>query len=395
MNFIKLFRRSTNTTSFLPEIDGLRFFAIFTVLVYHMNTAYIKQIGLTHQEWRDMVGLESYFDIAWWIIRLDVGVKVFFAISGFILALPFLKQYVSGGKQVQIKDYFIRRLTRLEPPFVISLIGFYFVHVFLLQADGIELIPHFFAGLIYGHVFIFGEGNPINPVTWSLETEAQFYIVLPLLFWILFQFKKLFLQILFILLLIVISIMSKSYFFYQGLDHVQSSILAYFTNFASGILFAWVYLKLGDIFFKNRNFVYDLLGLLSVFLMFYFYKPQAYWLNNIILNLSILGLFLSVFKGNLTNWFYTRPIIYIIGGMCYSIYLLHFAFFHLIVKFTGSIQVGQGYWQDFMIQSVIMLPLVLVVSSIYYLLIEKPCMNKDWPTNLYKTIVSGISTLRK
>ena len=31
---------------------------------------------------------ETYMELGWWMIRLDLGVKVFFAISGFILALP-------------------------------------------------------------------------------------------------------------------------------------------------------------------------------------------------------------------------------------------------------------------------------------------------------------------
>jgi peptidoglycan/LPS O-acetylase OafA/YrhL len=63
----------------------------------------------------EMGGAKTYFSTAWWWVRLDLGVKVFFAISGFILALPFLKYYFGlSDKKVQLKSYFIRRLTRLE-----------------------------------------------------------------------------------------------------------------------------------------------------------------------------------------------------------------------------------------------------------------------------------------
>ncbi len=70
-----------------------------------------------------MGGAKMNFSMAWCWVRLDLGVKVFFAISGFVLALPFLKYYLGiSDKKVQLKSYFIRRLTRLEPPFIITLV---------------------------------------------------------------------------------------------------------------------------------------------------------------------------------------------------------------------------------------------------------------------------------
>jgi peptidoglycan/LPS O-acetylase OafA/YrhL len=114
ITILKKLQRNTTSTQFIPEIDGLRFFAIFTVLIFHLNTALLKQLQI---DFKEVLSMDSFLNIGWWIIRLDVGVKVFFAISGFILAIPFLKQYLNVGKKVNLKDYFIRRLTRLEPPF--------------------------------------------------------------------------------------------------------------------------------------------------------------------------------------------------------------------------------------------------------------------------------------
>jgi peptidoglycan/LPS O-acetylase OafA/YrhL len=378
LNVISVFRRSTSSTSFIAEMDGLRFFAIFTVLLYHMNTAYVKQLGMNLTDWKDAVGSDAIFQIGWWFIRLDVGVKVFFAISGFILSLPFFKAYLFDGKKVNLKEYFIRRLIRLEPPFIITLIGFYFVHVFVLNANAFKLLPHFFAGLIYSHVLIFGRGNPINPVTWSLETEAQFYLILPFLFFVFFNIKTNLGRAIFSIVLILLSIYAKHYFYHHGIGHFSSTIVAYFTNFAVGIFFAYLYLKKVSYFKKDRNIFFDLIAVFSVFIMFWFYKPQAAWYNNVLLNLSILGLFVSAFKGTISNWFYTRPFIFLIGGMCYSIYLLHFALFFFLVKYTGLISVGQGYWLDFFIQFLILFPSVILVSAVFYLSIEKPFMDKKW-----------------
>jgi peptidoglycan/LPS O-acetylase OafA/YrhL len=181
-------KRKINSAHFIPEIDGLRFFAIITVVMFHLNSALSKSLGYTASEGIDFLG--GKYDLlqpGWWVIRLDLGVKVFFAISGFVLALPFLRYGILGeGKPINIKTYFVRRLTRLEPPFVISLLVFLLVHVILLKEPLAEIQGDFFAGLFYLHGLIFGEPNPINPVTWSLEVEAQFYMLVPLLFWITF-----------------------------------------------------------------------------------------------------------------------------------------------------------------------------------------------------------------
>ena len=337
-------------------------------------------------QWKETVDMNPYSGIGWWFVRLDVGVKVFFAISGFILAMPFLKQYMNNGKKVQLGDYFIRRLTRLEPPFIISLIVFYVVHVFFLYGDFAALFPHFLAGLTYTHVFFYGESNPINPVTWSLETEAQFYIILPFLMTLLFAIRHRLFRVLFIFLIILLSIYAKSYFFYEKVPHLESSILAYLTNFASGVFFAWLFLSYQSLFKKEKHLFFDLVGWGAIFMMFTWYKPQAYWLNNVVLNLSIIGLFLAVFKGKLFNWFFTRPWVYLIGGMCYSLYLLHYAFFYLVLKYSVKIPTMGNYWFDLMIQFVVVIPLFLVIAGLFFLMIEKPCMNKDWMSNFILSI---------
>jgi peptidoglycan/LPS O-acetylase OafA/YrhL len=378
---VRLFRRSTNSTNFIPEIDGLRFYAIFTVVIFHLNTAFSKHLGLIDLGQSLLGGRNSLGSPAWLLVRLDLGVKVFFAISGMVLALPFLKQYLLNGQKIGLKDYFYRRLTRLEPPFLLSLVMFFGVHVLLLSASPTELLPHFGAGILYAHVFIFGQPNPINPVTWSLETEAQFYLLVPLIFYLLFRKNNLGWTIFVTTSFFVSSVLLRSYFIKNNIPELGSSVIAYLSNFMIGIIFAWIYL-INQLFFVNKRFYWDLIGFTAIFTQFYFYKPQHDYLNNIMFNLSILLMMFATFKGSLMNWFFTRPVIYIIGGMCYSIYLLHYAFFHLLVKYTGSMTSGIGYGVDFLIQILVGLPLVLMVSGVFYLLIEKPCMDKHWPSGL-------------
>ena len=105
MKLLRHFQRKTASNNFIPEIDGLRFLAIITVVLYHLNTSFSKEIGLGLPDALiEMGGSKSNFSLAWWWVRLDLGVKVFFAISGFVLALPFLKYYLGiTDRKVQLK----------------------------------------------------------------------------------------------------------------------------------------------------------------------------------------------------------------------------------------------------------------------------------------------------
>jgi peptidoglycan/LPS O-acetylase OafA/YrhL len=383
MNLIQRFQRSTSSASFVPEIDGLRFFCIFLVMIFHLNTAMHKNVDAYHAYWQNQLLIKTMGDLSWWVARLDLGVKVFFAISGYILGMPFLKYYLYGGKKIDIKQYLVRRLTRLEPPFIISLLGMMLIQIVLFHKNAIEWVKHFVAGIFYAHYPIYGSSSPINPVTWSLETEAQFYISLPILLALVFLFKKRLQQIGAFVVLLLVFLWFKHQIYVYHVTQLLNSIFYYFTFFAVGTIYAAAHLARPTIFFNgNKKIMFDALGIASILCLFYFYKPQQYLLNTLFFNVGVFGLFLSAFRGKLFNWFFTRPIIYLIGGMCYSIYLLHYALFSMLMPLTIKLSIHHGYWADLLVQACIVFPIALIICGIFYLLIEKPCMNKDWPSQL-------------
>ncbi len=92
------FRRITTQKRFIPEIDGLRFVAISSVVLLHIYAA-----------------LESGNVAVPWAMDVDLpkrGVELFFAISGFILGVPFASHRLLQAPKVNLKQYFLRRLTR-------------------------------------------------------------------------------------------------------------------------------------------------------------------------------------------------------------------------------------------------------------------------------------------
>ena len=161
---INKFTRVTSTGSYLPEIDGLRFLAISWVFVYHLNDYLIKKYpGNGNNIFQRIFG------------NGHLGVELFFVISGFVLSLPFARYYLKQGKKVYLKQYFIRRLTRLEPPYFLIMIFLFFslasTHLYTAKA----LTPHLIASLFYVHNIIYPGSLPvINSVAWSWKLRYSF-----------------------------------------------------------------------------------------------------------------------------------------------------------------------------------------------------------------------------
>lgn len=322
--------RKTTSGRFIPEIDSLRFVAIAMVVVYHLAGFVAENDRLARVP---DAGRGWFYDAASYG---HYGVQLFFMISGFVLALPFATHWLANGKRVQLRAYFLRRLTRLEPPYVLCMVGFAAILIARQRYPVDEILTHLGASLLYLHNLVYANGSLINVVAWSLEIEVQFYCMAPLLA-MLYAVRQPVLR-----RAIILVIFAVTAFVIAPLTEGRwaLTIAGFLQYFLVGFLAADLYVTVW------RHQLHAPL---------WWRAPQVILRN---------------------TWLAT------IGGMCYSIYLLHFPLISFVGRETLSLGQRTTPHMHLAVQAIVVLPVVLVASAVYFFLIERPCMDRRWPQKL-------------
>jgi peptidoglycan/LPS O-acetylase OafA/YrhL len=109
--------------------------------------------------------------------RLEIGVSVFFLISGFLLYRPFAVAHFSGRPSPSVKTFWARRLLRVMPGYWLALtVLTYVFHAVTLGPGWQGVLANYALIQIYLPSQIF---NGILQA-WSVCTEMSFYLFLPL-----------------------------------------------------------------------------------------------------------------------------------------------------------------------------------------------------------------------
>lgn len=363
-------QRTTSSGRFIPEVDGLRFVAILSVLLFHIG----GQVAAKSQQ---PITFSAFSETLFSLISSGhIGVQLFFAISGFILALPFAAYHLKDGKAVSLRAYYLRRLTRLEPPYIITLTLFFALIVLVLKVSFSELFPHFLASVFYLHNLIYADGSAINFVAWSLEVEVQFYLLAPFLA-LIFRVRPAILRRALVIGLMLCFVELQS--FLPNVARLQLSVLGQAQFFLAGFLLADFYLTTWSQKKSNPLF-WDILFFAGwpSFIYILRYPELSHWL----IPFAILALYAATLQGNWGRRLLSIPAITAIGGMCYSIYLIHFQIIALIWRVSIKARAGSDFMPNFALQLILMLPIIIAISLLFYLIVEKPCMNRDWPSRL-------------
>jgi peptidoglycan/LPS O-acetylase OafA/YrhL len=142
----------------IDELDGIRGIAAILVVFHHISQSFPAEpssqilrlwLALTHAGW--------------------LGVDIFFALSGFLITRVLLG---SRGRPHYYKNFYARRLLRLAPPYLLTLM---LVGLF---------VPHSLGFLGLSFVYLANFAVPLGvtmayPPLWSLAVEEHFYLIWP------------------------------------------------------------------------------------------------------------------------------------------------------------------------------------------------------------------------
>jgi len=155
-----------------PDIDGLRAFAILSVLGFHAFPA--------------------------WVPGGFIGVDVFFVISGFLISGILLSDLRSG--QFSLTHFYARRIRRIFPALIAVLIASLgFGYLILWPEEYKRLAKHAAGGagfivnvMLQQEAGYFDQQAETKPLLhlWSLGVEEQFYIFWPLMLWVGWKIKR-------------------------------------------------------------------------------------------------------------------------------------------------------------------------------------------------------------
>lgn len=319
----------------VPVLNSLRAVAALSVCLYHFVCTVV---GFINDE--NVLHVFSFG---------HYGVQMFFVISGFIIPWS---MYHGRYRISNFFTFTAKRLIRLEPPYLISLV-LAIVHTYLRTLspyyNGLDITPTVKQALLhFGYLIPFFEDQVwIRPVYWTLAIEFQYYIAIGLLFSFISN-NKLWIRICIYVLFLSGPILIKANFLPFHLPVFLLGILLY--------LYKSKYINLIEL--------YIVVAVTIVCIGFFNDIPTIFFSG---ITFFII-MYFDDFKSKIGDF---------LGNISYSIYLFHSVSGMIILNYFSHTVTSP------FIKFVLIIISVLVsigAAYIVYLLIEKP--SKRWSSSI-------------
>lgn len=346
--------------NYRPEIDGLRTIAVAAVIIFHLNSYFLKG---------------GFY-----------GVDVFFVISGYLIT-SILTKDIEANK-FSFLSFWIRRLKRLIPLLITVIITVLIIvpqFVFRPYFKDVlsDVFPAIFSYFNLHAYFNFGDywgrgaENSYFLHTWSLSVEEQFYLLYPAFLLVSYKYFKNFLKP-----LIIITIMSLLAFLFLVKANREFAFYMLPTRLwelsAGGILSCISVKRIKDTFFRN---LLPLFGLLLIAISYVFSRSGiGYYVLLPVFGTMLIICFCS--SEDILGKILSTKLFTFFGRLSYSLYLWHWP---VIILFKNLAFQLNG-WSNLQ-KYISILIITFLLSCISYYFIEKKTKNYQ---HTPKIVVSGI-----
>ena len=160
-----------------PALTGLRAVAALLVVSTHaaFATGYL---------------LHGYLGTVY--ARLEIGVAVFFVLSGFLLFRPWVRAAAGGRRAPSVRRYGRQRMRRIVPAYVVTVVAVFEIYTVFTPGPNPGqtwqgLLRYLSFTHIYTDDYLVTLLHPGLSQMWSLAVEASFYVALPVLAFLVLQ----------------------------------------------------------------------------------------------------------------------------------------------------------------------------------------------------------------
>ena len=361
--------------------DPLRALAALSVLAYHMafGAALLSTAGGS----RDERFADAFGPAGRVLGNLDLGLFVFFVLSGYLLARPFLRAIVDGEPRPATGRYLRNRFLRIVP-------AYWFVLTVTLVLHGtVGSSPGEIASMYgFGQVYDPSPATGLMVQAWTLDVEMAFYLVLPVgavaLAWGLRGRLTPAGRLAAVLGLLAAVLVGSLVVRELGpqTDQFQRLLPSMLFAFVPGIALAALELRV-PAWLRARG-VAIAIGLLPIALLcFVLYAASDPHANARRALLAAAGAGALVAAPLVYQWSSGRawraldnPVMDWLGARSYSIYLVHYA---IGIELVSLARDAGSAWGAFGITLALDLPLSLIAAALVYRFIERPFLRLRAP----------------
>ncbi len=155
---------TSQTHARYEELEAYRGIAALLIVVFHAYQFSRQGAGLTRYVYEG-TPLHVVFH------NLEAAVAWFFALSGFLVFLPFARAAIGQARQESARGFLIRRAIRILPTYYVAILVVWSWRYAGIPGQWTDLIEHLTFTHIFDRRYIFWTIGP----AWSLAVEVLFY----------------------------------------------------------------------------------------------------------------------------------------------------------------------------------------------------------------------------